>query len=176
MSTLRRSARVASRPVKQPEPEEQGPVTKKAKTSKAPSEATTTTSSGIEIGDKIPDVKLLNQDSEEIDLANVAKSSKYVVIFAYPRANSGNAKGGCTCQLIGYENYYPFFKENGAVVFGLSADSPKSQKSFHDKHNAEFDLLSDPQKKLIGLLGAKKSPLGIKRSHWIFVDGVLKVK
>ena len=31
MSTLRRSARVASRPVKQPEPEEQGPVTKKPK-------------------------------------------------------------------------------------------------------------------------------------------------
>ena len=37
-------------------------------------------------------------------------------------------------------------------------------------------MLSDPEKKLIGALGAKKHPLGIIRSHWIFVDGVLKVK
>lgn len=174
MSTLRRSARVASRPIKQTEPEEQGPVIKKARTSK--SEVTTTTSAGLEIGDKIPDIKLLNQDSEEIDLAAAAKSSKYVVIFAYPRANSGNVKGGCTYQLIGFEKNYAFFKENNTTVFGLSADSPKSQKSFHDKHNAEFDLLSDPQRKLISILGAKKSPLGIKRSYWLFVDGILKIK
>ncbi|RCK67065.1 Peroxiredoxin DOT5 [Candida viswanathii] len=173
MSALRRSARVASRPTRVPEPEEQAPVAKKARTTKAKAEPV---SAGLEIGDKIPDVKLLNQDSEEVSLADVAKSSKYVVVFAYPKANSGNLKSGCTFQLIGFENNYSFFKDNDTAVFGLSADSPKAQKAFHDKHNAEFDLLSDPQRELIGLLGAKKSPLGVKRSHWVFVDGILKVK
>lgn len=56
------------------------------------------------------------------------------------------------------------------------SDSVKAQKNFQTKQNAEYDLLSDPEKKLIGALGAKKHPLGIIRSHWIFVDGVLKVK
>ncbi|RCK55088.1 Peroxiredoxin DOT5 [Candida viswanathii] len=173
MSTLRRSARVASRPTRVQEPEEQVPVAKKARTTKAKAEPVT---AGLEIGDKIPDVKLLNQDSEEVSLAEVAKSSKHLVVFAYPRANSGNLKSGCTFQLIGFENNYSFFKDNDTAVFGLSADSPKAQKTFHDKHNAEFDLLSDPQRELIGLLGAKKSPLGVKRSHWVFVNGILKAK
>ncbi|EMG45335.1 DOT5 Peroxiredoxin DOT5 [Candida maltosa Xu316] len=170
MPELRRSKRVASKPAKE-EPSIEEPSKKKTKPAVSSEKPA---SSGLEVGDKIPDdfAALLNQDNEEVNLPEVVKTSKYVIIFAYPKASTG----GCTKQLLGFESDYAFYKDNDVTVFGLSADSPKAQKTFQEKKGAEFDLLSDPEKKLIGLLGAKKSPSGIKRSHWIFADGVLKVK
>lgn len=174
MPELRRSARVASRPAPEPASEEL-PAPKRAKKATSTKAATTqpaASSKEIQIGDKIPDIKLLNQDEEEIDLAEVAKTSKYVVIFAYPRASTP----GCTRQACGFQRNYQFLKSNNVTVFGLSADSTKAQKNFQTKQKLEYSLLSDPGKQLIGILGAKKAPSGIKRSHWIFVDGVLKIK
>lgn len=167
MPELRRSARVAARPAKEPEAVTEQPPTKKVKT--APTN-TAKPDAGLEIGGKIPDVTLLNQDGEEISLTEVAKGSKYVVIFAFPRASTS----GCARQVSGFRKLDKDYKD--VSIFGVSSDSVKAQKNFQTKQNAEYDLLSDPEKKLIGALGAKKHPLGIIRSHWIFVDGVLKVK
>lgn len=167
MPELRRSARVAARPAKEPEAALEQPPTKKAKTT---STNTAKPNAGLEIGEKIPEITLLNQDGKEINLAEVAKGSKYVVIFAFPRASTS----GCARQVSGFRKLDKDYKD--VAIFGVSSDSIKAQKTFQTKQSAEYDLLSDPEKKLIGALGAKKHPLGIIRSHWIFVDGVLKVK
>lgn len=61
-------------------------------------------------------------------------------------------------------------------MFGLSADSVKAQEKFHSKQKLTYQLLSDPEYKLIELLGAKKTAKGgIIRSHWIFKDGKIIV-
>lgn len=57
----------------------------------------------------------------------------------------------------------------------MSADSVNAQKSFHTKQNLNFQLLSDPEYSLIQPLGAKKSPKGVIRSHWVFKDGKIVV-
>lgn len=138
------------------------PPTKKVKES--PSE--------IEEGDSIPDITLKNEHDEEVSLKDVASDNHLVVIFAYPRASTP----GCTRQACGFRDNYDEFTKHGAVVFGLLSDTPKSQTTFITKQKLPYSLLSDPNKELIGALGAKKSPSGIKRSHFVFVDGVLKVK
>jgi len=123
-------------------------------------------------GDEIPDLTLLDENENEVSLRDAAKKRKYLVIFAYPKASTP----GCTRQVCGFQKNYQKLTELDTTVFGLSADKPKSQLNFVTKQKLEYPLLSDPTSELIGLLGAKKSPSGIKRSHWIFVDGVLKIK
>lgn len=126
----------------------------------------------LAVGDEMPRITLTDLNDEQVDLYAQAKSHKYVVIFAYPKA----ATPGCTRQLKGFESNFAFFSSNNVLVYGLSADSPKAQSSFAAKYGAEFPLLSDPNRKLITELGASKSPKGVIRSHWIFVDGKLAVR
>lgn len=126
----------------------------------------------LQVGDDIPNLTLLNQDNEPISLQKVSKDKKIMVIFAYPKASTP----GCTKQACGYRDNYEELQEH-ALILGLSADSVKSQKNFQIKQSLPFDLLSDPKRELIGLLGAKKTPqAGITRSHWVFVDGKLVSK
>lgn len=126
----------------------------------------------LEVGDHIPEIVLLDENETEVNLAEVAKKNKYVVIFAYPKASTP----GCTRQVLGFQENYLKLQASNAAVYGLSADTPSSQLNFVSKQGLKYPLLSDPERELIGLLGAKKIPTGIKRSHWIFVDGILEVK
>lgn len=171
MPELRRSARVSksAAPVLDVEP----PKKRAKKTSTASEPASVPADSNeIQVGDKIPDLTLLDEDENEINLKEAASKTKFLIIFAYPKASTP----GCTRQVCGFQKNFEFLQKSDVTVFGLSADQPKSQKNFVTKQHLKYPLLSDPSKKLIGVLGAKKSPLGIKRSHWIFVDGILKVK
>lgn len=162
MPEVRRSSRVASKSAVKEEELKEPP--KKKVQSKSVKE--------IEVGDQVPDIKLLDEDENEIDLKSEAENSKYLVIFAYPKASTP----GCTRQVCGFQTNLDSLTGLNAKVFGLSSDLPKAQKNFVNKQGLKYKLLSDPSKKLIEVLGAKKLPSGIKRSHWIFEDGVLKVK
>ena len=126
----------------------------------------------LEVGDEIPDLTLLNQDNKEVSLKDITKKNKILILFAYPRASTP----GCTRQVCGFRDNFDELKKH-AVVMGVSADSVNAQEKFHTKQQLPYDLLSDPKRQLIGLLGAKKTPTsGIIRSYWIFVDGKLKFK
>jgi peroxiredoxin Q/BCP len=128
----------------------------------------------LKVGDSLPkDLVLQLQDSKEINLLEYAKKVHILVIFAYPRASTP----GCTRQAIGFrDEYKELHDELKATVLGLSADTPKAQTTFKTKQKLPYDLLCDTRKELCQLLGCKKYPTGIIRSHFIFVDGVLKVK
>lgn len=123
----------------------------------------------IEVGDEAPDIKLVNQDGKEISTKEELNGSKYNVVFAYPKASTP----GCTRQAQGFRDNHEFYEKHGVKVFGLSADTPKAQTNFIKKYELNYDLWCDPKKQLIEVLGAKKSPSGTKRSHWVFKDGKL---
>lgn len=126
----------------------------------------------LEVGDRIPNITLKNQNGEEVSLREVAKQHRIVVIFGYPKASTP----GCTRQACGFRDNYGELKQH-AAIFGLSADPVNAQKKFQEKQGLPFDLLSDPERHLVGMLGAKKSAeAGVIRSHWVFADGVLKYK
>lgn len=120
---------------------------------------------------RLPDVEATIQNGEKFNLAKKYKKG-IVVLFSYPKANTG----GCTRQTSGFGALYPEFEKLGATVYGISADSLHSQTSFKNKTEIGFDLISDPEYKIIGPLHAKKQPKGIIRSHWVFQDGEAKLE
>jgi peroxiredoxin Q/BCP len=121
----------------------------------------------IKVGDELPDITLLDHEGNEVNVKEIAKE-KTVVIFSYPKASTP----GCTRQACGFRDSYPNFQSKEVAVFGLSADSVKAQLNFHDKQKLQYQLLSDPEYKLIEPLGAKKTETGgVVRSHWIIKNG-----
>ena len=75
------------------------------------------------------------------------------MIYFYPKDNTP----GCTTQACSFRDNYQDFKDLGAEVIGISADSVTSHIKFKSKFNLPFILLSDSDKKLRKLFGVENS-------------------
>ena len=93
----------------------------------------------LEVGTKAPDFKLPDQNGDIHSLSEY-KGQK-VVLYFYPKDNTA----GCTKQACSFGELYPQFRENGAVVLGVSKDSVASHKKFEEKYGLPFTLLSDTE-------------------------------
>lgn len=90
------------------------------------------------IGNKAPIFKLKNQKGELIALKDFA-GKKNVVIYFYPKALTP----GCTIQACGIRDTQKELADRDTVVFGISPDPTDKLQRFIDKHDLNFDLLSD---------------------------------
>ncbi len=128
----------------------------------------------IEVGQKAPDFKLLDQDGKEHSLSY--HKGGYVLIYFYPKDDTP----GCTTEACGIRDAYMDFARAGIKVFGVSKDSVESHKKFEQKYKLPFTLLADTKREVIDAYDASKEifgNLGTKRiSYLIGKDGtVLKV-
>ncbi|KAK9763661.1 hypothetical protein K7432_009446 [Basidiobolus ranarum] len=119
-------------------------------------------------GSYLPDDldSVLTDAGEEVKLQELVKSNG-LVIFFYPRANTP----GCTVQACGFRDRLPEATSEGYEVYGMSADSPKAQTTWKNKHKLGYTLLCDPEYKVLKRLGVMKQPKGIKRSHIVIEKG-----
>lgn len=120
------------------------------------------------VGQPAPDFELLNQDGQPVHLSDFR--GKKVVIFAYPKAGTS----GCTTQACGFRDEFPRIESGNAVVLGLSPDQPKDLLKWKQKENLPYDLLSDPDHKVLEDWGVwveksmyGKKYMGVSRSHWV---------
>lgn len=90
------------------------------------------------IGNKAPQFSLKNQNGETVKLKDFA-GKKNVVIYFYPKALTP----GCTTQACGIRDTQKELDKRDTVVFGLSPDPVERLQKFIDKHDLNFDLLSD---------------------------------
>ena len=97
----------------------------------------------LDIGTLAPEFTLQDQNGNNVSL-NSYRGQK-VVLYFYPK----DMTSGCSKQACGFAELYPQFKEKGAVVLGVSADSVSSHKKFEEKYGLPFTLLSDPQREVI---------------------------
>ena len=97
----------------------------------------------LEIGMQAPDFTLPDQNGEMHSLSDYRGSK--VVLYFYPRDNTA----GCTKQACSFGELYPQFREQGAVVVGVSKDSVASHKRFEEKYGLPFTLLSDTEKAVL---------------------------
>ena len=107
----------------------------------------------LEIGDKAPDFKALDQDGNEIKLSDY--KGKKLVLFFYPKASTP----GCTMEAKNLRDNIEELKNKGFEVLGVSADSAKRQKNFCTKNELPYPLLADENKEVInayGVWGPKK--------------------
>lgn len=90
------------------------------------------------IGNLAPAFSLLNQDNQKVSLKDF-KGKKNLVLYFYPKALTP----GCTTQACGIRDTRAEFDKLDTVVLGVSPDAPAKLTKFIDKHQLNFDLLSD---------------------------------
>lgn len=59
-------------------------------------------------------------------------------------------------EACGFRDAYSRIQKAGAVVLGISGDTPAAQKKFKDKYGLPFTLLADADKKVASLYGVLK--------------------
>ncbi|HLV36194.1 MAG TPA: thioredoxin-dependent thiol peroxidase [Spirillospora sp.] len=120
------------------------------------------------IGDQAPDFELLNQDGKTVRLSDYR--GRKVILFAFPKAGTS----GCTTQACGFRDEFPRIEAGTAIVLGISPDEPKALLKWKQKENLPYDLLSDPDHRVLeawGVWGEKsmygRKFMGVIRSHWV---------
>ena len=91
----------------------------------------------MEVNAKVADFSLQSEEDKTIHLADY--SGKPVVLFFYPKADTP----GCTIEACGFRDVFKKIQAAGAVVLGISRDTPKAQKKFKDKYDLPYTLLAD---------------------------------
>jgi thioredoxin-dependent peroxiredoxin len=122
----------------------------------------------ININDKAPEFTLQDEDGKEISLKSLR--GKVVVLYFYPRADTP----GCTIEACEFRDSYKQMQKTGAVLLGVSPDTPKAQKKFQDKFKLPFSLLADPGKEIAEAYGVVqeknmygKKVMGIARTTFV---------
>jgi peroxiredoxin Q/BCP len=102
----------------------------------------------LEKGDKAPDFKGINQNGEEIALAQFI--GKKIVLYFYPK----DTTPGCTAESCNLNDNYAFWQNKGFEVIGVSPDSIASHKKFKEKYGLKFNLIADTEKEILQAFGA----------------------
>jgi thioredoxin-dependent peroxiredoxin len=119
-------------------------------------------------GDTAPKIQLQTDSGEPFDLDGVR--GKKVVLFFYPKASTP----GCTIEACEFRDTIKKFERKGAVVLGISKDTPKAQTTFKENQSLPYTLLCDVDKKVVEAYGVWKEKnmygkkvMGIERTTFI---------
>ncbi len=122
----------------------------------------------LKAGDIVENFTLENDKGEKVSLSDY--KGKKVVVYFYPKDNTP----GCTTEACSFRDEISQFSDRNTVILGISKDSVKSHSSFIEKYQLPFQLLSDPETKVIQQFGAwgekknyGKTYMGIIRSTFI---------
>ena len=127
------------------------------------------------IGQAAPEFELLNQDGQTVRLSDYR--GRPVIIFAFPKANTM----GCNNQACGFRDVFPQIESRNAVVLGVSSDSVAELARWKQRKQLQYDLLSDPEHKMLDAWDAwgfkliiVKLPISATRSYWVIDErGIL---
>lgn len=110
----------------------------------------------IDVGQKAPDFKGVNQDNQTISLSDF--KGKKLILFFYPKDNTP----GCTAEACDLRDHFQELKNKGFALLGVSPDSMASHQKFIEKQNLPMDLIADTEKKILEAYGvwAEKSMYG----------------
>lgn len=130
----------------------------------------------LKVGDKAPVFALENQDGNNISLEDYL--GKTVILYFYPKDNTP----GCSNQACGFRDINEELKEENAIVLGVSRDKLGSHQKFIEKYGLNFNLLSDPDKKVHELYGVMveknmfgKKAMGVSRDTYVIDEnGIIK--
>jgi peroxiredoxin Q/BCP len=122
----------------------------------------------METNEKVADFSLKDDSEKTVHLKDFA--GKPVVLFFYPKADTP----GCTIEACGFRDQFKKIQNTGAVVLGISRDTPQAQKKFREKYDLPYPLLADVDEtvcKQFDVLKEKnmygKKVMGIERTTFL---------
>ena len=101
------------------------------------------------VGATAPDFTL--KDGEGHDWRLSDQRGRTVVLLFYP----GDETPVCTRQMCSVRDNWEQYQETGAEVVGISTDSVESHRKFAEHHSLPLRLLSDPDRRVAEVYGAK---------------------
>src|SRR5256886_8443771 len=114
-------------------------------------------------GDIAPDFELSDQSGAPVRLSSLLTQGP-VVLYFYPKAMTP----GCTAESCHFRDLGAEFGALGARRLGISADSVERQQQFTAKHDFDFPLLSDPDRRVAKAFGVKRpGPLFNRRATFV---------
>jgi peroxiredoxin Q/BCP len=122
-------------------------------------------------GDKAPPFTLQGSDGKTYSLDQF-KGKQAVVLAWFPKAFTP----GCTAQCKSYSAGGSVLKPLNVAYFMASVDTPDLNRGFAEKYNADFPILSDPDKSVAKAYGVLNEQRGVT-NRWTFYidkDGVIK--
>lgn len=130
----------------------------------------------LQAGDKAPAFNLPTNGSGKIALKDL--KGKAIVLYFYPKDDTS----GCTKEAIAFSEDSRRFRSAGAVIIGISKDSPASHDKFKKKHALKLKLASDEETKVAQAYGVwvEKSMygrryMGMERATFL-IDGKGKIQ
>lgn len=118
----------------------------------------------LKAGEPAPSFKTQTYAGKEFDLQT--RKGQWTVLYFYPKAETP----GCTKQACAFRDSIKKIRDQGADVFGISADTVKAQADFHKNHQLNFTLLADPEQKVIKLYQTQMADRPLSK-RWTFIIG-----
>jgi thioredoxin-dependent peroxiredoxin len=124
----------------------------------------------MKLNEPAPDFSLTDGNGEQWRLSD--HRGKVVVLLFYP----GDETPVCTKQLCSVRDRWEDYMATGAEVVGISSDSVESHQKFAAHHDLPLRLLSDKDRAVATLYGARSFiPGRVARSVFVIdAQGVLR--
>ena len=120
----------------------------------------------LKVGDQAPDFTLPGTDGKTHKLSDYR--GRHVVLAWYPAAFTG----GCTAECKSFAEAGPQIKAFDVAYFMASTDAADRNREFATSMQADFPLLSDPEKKVAEAYGVlNKSGRATRWTFYIAPDG-----
>jgi len=123
----------------------------------------------LKVGDKAPDFALPGTDGKMHKLSDYR--GKTVVLAWYPAAFTG----GCTQECKAFTSSGETIRKFDVAYFMASVDDEAKNKAFAEQEQANFPMLSDPEKKVATAYGVLNQ--GGRANRWTFYiapDGTIQ--
>ena len=130
----------------------------------------------LKIGDKAPAFEVFTQNGDIITLDSL--QGRRTILYFYPKDNTS----GCTLEAKSMRDGKAALAEAGYDIYGVSPDSQRSHQNFCAKHELNFTLLSDTDKRMAEAFGVwvekkmyGRAYMGIQRTTFIIDEqGVIE--
>lgn len=130
----------------------------------------------LKIGDKVPTFEAITQNGNIV--TNDSINGRRAILYFYPKDNTS----GCTLEAKSMRDGKAELAAKGYEIFGISPDSQRSHQNFCAKHELNFTLLSDTEKKMADAFGVwvekkmyGRTYMGIQRTTFIIgVDSTIE--
>jgi len=128
----------------------------------------------LNVGDKAPRFKTINQRGETVSLTDLKK--KKLALYFYPQDDTPT----CTAEACNLRDNYQALLAKGFSIYGISPDGVKSHLKFINKYELPFDLLVDENHAIAEKYDVWKEKtlfghtyMGIIRTTFIIEKGII---